>query len=69
MLQESPPGKEDIAAAGELENYLLPAGDQQVVTVDSLKATQQLDLKQLLQEFPDVTGEKLGRTSVVQHEI
>ena len=69
VLQEMPPGKEDIAEEGELENYLLPADGPQEVTVNSLEATQQLDLKQLLQEFPDVSGEKLGRTSVVQHEM
>ena len=27
------------------------------------------DLKQILNEFPDVAGEKLGRTSVIQYEI
>ena len=35
-FQESPPGKEDITEEGELENYLLPADDPQVLTVNSL---------------------------------
>lgn len=52
-----------------MESYLLPADDQQLVTVNSLTASQQQELQQLLQEFPDVAGEKLGRTTAVQHEI
>ena len=34
---------------GDLESYLLPADDQQVVTVGSLTASHQQDLQQLLQ--------------------
>ena len=53
---------------GDLVSYLLPADDQQVVTVGSLTASQQRDLQQFLQEFPDVAGEELGRTTAVQHK-
>ena len=69
ILQEPPQGEEDIGEEGDLENYLLPADDHQRVTVSSLTPSQQQDLQQLLQEFPDVAGEKLGRTTVVQHKI
>ena len=54
---------------GDLESYLLPADNQQMVTVGSLTASQQQELQQLLQEFPEVAGEKLGRTTAMQHEI
>ena len=53
---------------GDLESYLLLADDQQVVTVGSLTSSQQRDLQQLLQEFSDMAGEELGRTTAVQHE-
>ena len=37
---------------GDLESYLLPADDQQVVTVGSLTASHQQDLQQLFQRVP-----------------
>lgn len=39
------------------------------VMAKGLAPSQQEDFKQLLSEFPDVAGEKLGRTTVIQHEI
>ena len=63
ILQEPPQREEDGGEEGDLESYLLSAGDQQLVTVNSLTTSQQQDLQQLLQEFPDVAGEKLGRTT------
>ena len=68
ILQEPPQGEEE-GEEGELESYLLPADDQQLVTVSSLTTSQQQELQQLLQEFPDVAGDKLARTTAVQHEI
>ena len=61
ILQESPQGEEEGGEEGDLESYLLPADDRQLATVNSLTTSQQQDLQQLLQEFPDVAGEKLGR--------
>ena len=65
ILQDPPEEDEE----GDLESYLLPAEDQQLATVGSLTASQQQELQQLLLEFPDMAGEKLGRTTAVQHEI
>ena len=68
-MQEPPQGEEEVGEERDLESYLLPADDQQLVVVDNLTASQQQELQQLLQEFPDVAEEKLGRTTVVQHEV
>ena len=46
----------------------LPTGLPKVMA-KGVTPSQQEDLKQLLNEFPDVAGEKLGSTAVIQHEI
>jgi hypothetical protein len=53
----------------DLEDALLPPTGLPKIMATGLTPSQQEDLKQLLNEFPDVTGEKLGRTAVIQHEI
>ena len=71
ILQEPPQGEESDGdlEEGDLERYLLPADDQHLATIGSLTTEQQQELRHVLQEFPDVVGEKLGRTTTVQHEI
>ena len=69
LLQESSrdePESEDNC----LEEHLLPLSDQQErVSINGLTHSQQGDLRELLNEFPDVVSKELGRTSVVQHEV
>ena len=51
----------------DLKDTLLPP--TVLPKIMGLTPNQQEDLKQLLNEFPDVTGEKLGHTAVIQHKI
>ena len=69
LLQESSrdePESEDNC----LEEHLLPLSDQQErISINGLTHSQQGDLRELLNEFPDVVSKELGRTSVIQHEV
>ena len=52
------------------EYNLLPLAEQpNKVATNGLTPSQQEDLRQLLNEFLDVAGEELGRTTVIQNEV
>lgn len=68
LLQET--RQDEQESEGDLEDNLLPLTEQpKKITANSLTPSQQEDLKQLLNEFPDVTGGKLGCTAVIKHEV
>ena len=48
----------------DLEDALLPPTVLPKVMAKGLTPSQQEDLKKLLNEFPDVAGERLGRTGM-----
>ena len=67
VLQDTDKPEQDEKV--DLEDaLLLPTGLPKIMAKD-LSPSQQEDLKQLLNEFPGVAGQKLGRTAVIQHEI
>ena len=53
----------------DLEDALLPPTGLPKVMAKGLSPSQQEDLKKFLNEFPDVAGEKLGSTAVIQYEV
>ena len=68
LVQES--SQDGQEPEGNLEEHLLPLTDQPMeVSTNSLAPSQQGDLRQLLSESPDVAGEGLGHTAVIQHEV
>ena len=68
VLQDTDKPKQETEEV-DLEDALLPPMGLPKIMTKGLTPSQQEDLKQLLNEFPDVAGEKLGRTAVIQHEI